>query len=107
MNEIRSLLVIFAIALIAACGKTVEEEAEEPMATNKINEVMTANTDSLMAIPGVVGVYVGELEDGTPCIGVLVKKMTPDLQRIIPQKLEGYPVKIEVSGEIRPMNSTS
>ena len=73
------------------------------MATRDINEVMKEHTDELMAIPGVVGVYIAALEDGTPCIKVMVIEKTPELERIIPNVLEGYPVVIVETGEIRPL----
>jgi len=68
-----------------------------------ITSVMEANVDSLMAIPGVVGVAIGELKDGTPCIQVLVVEGTRELRRKIPKTLEGHPVDIVVSGVIKPL----
>ncbi len=68
-----------------------------------INSVMEAHTKELMSIPGVVGVYIGEFSDHTPCIGVMIKKKTLELEQKIPNTLEGYPVWIEETGEIKPM----
>jgi hypothetical protein len=68
-----------------------------------INQVKEAHVDELMAIPGVVGVYVGALDDGKPCIGVMVSERTEELAKRCPKELEGYPVRVEVSGEIRPL----
>ncbi len=68
-----------------------------------IRQVQEAHTKELMSLPGVVGVYIGALPDSTPCIGVLVVKITPELERSIPKVIEGYPVRVEESGEIRPM----
>lgn len=68
-----------------------------------IKSVQEDHTRELMAIPGVVGVYIGALPDSTPCIGVLVVKMTPELERRIPKVIEGYEVRCEESGEIKPM----
>lgn len=68
-----------------------------------IDEVITMNADSLMAISGVVGVYHGICEDGSSCVKVMVKIRTPEVERRIPRRLEGYHVVIEESGEIRPM----
>jgi len=72
-----------------------------------IKTVMEAHVDSLMAIPGVVGVAIGELKDARPCILVLVVKKTAENGKLIPAEIEGYPVKIEESGEIRPMPGDS
>ncbi len=73
------------------------------MAKRDINQVKEAHTRELMAIPGVVGVYIGELDNHDPCIGVMVAKKTPELVKKIPKNLEGYPVRIDETGEIRPM----
>lgn len=68
-----------------------------------IKTVMEAHVDELMAIPGVTGVAIGELKDGTPCIQVLVAERTKELRRRIPKTLEGHPVDIVVSGVIEPL----
>jgi len=69
--------------------------------------VMDAHVNELMAIPGVVGVAVGALENGKPCIKVLVAKKTAEHGERIPKEIEGYPVAIEESGTIRPMSGDS
>lgn len=75
---------------------------EKKMLARKIEEVLKEHTDDLMAIPGVVGTGQG-LCDGKPCIKVFVIKKTIELQEKISGKLEGYPVKIEETGEIRAL----
>jgi hypothetical protein len=81
-------------------------EGQSVMATRDVKDVMEAHAAELMAIPGVVGVYTGVLDDGTPCIKVMVKKRTPELEQKIPKNLEGVPVVIEETGEIRPLSNT-
>jgi hypothetical protein len=54
-----------------------------------------------MAVPGVVGTAQG-LCEGKPCIKVFVARTTPDLLKAIPASLEGYPVVVEETGELRP-----
>lgn len=57
------------------------------------------HTPALLQIPGVVG--TGEtLHRGKPAIVVMVSVLTSDLARKIPRQLEGYPIKIEETGEI-------
>jgi hypothetical protein len=68
-----------------------------------IEAVLKDHTRELMAIPGVVGLYQAALEDGTPCIKVMVVKKSRRLEGRIPDRLEGYPVRIDVTGVIRPM----
>jgi hypothetical protein len=69
-----------------------------------INQVMAEHSKEIMGITGVVGVGVGALENGTPCILVLIAKDTPELRKKIPGQLEGHPVVIDVSGEIRALS---
>ena len=69
-----------------------------------INAVLAAHDQELMAIPGVVGVYVGLMKDEkTPCLKVMLAREDTALKRRIPRSLEGYPVVTEVTGEIRPL----
>ncbi len=77
------------------------------MPRQDINAVLRAHEDELMAIPGVVGVYVGLMDnDKTPCLKVMVVKKTKDLEQQIPKSLEGYPVVIEETGVIRPLRKS-
>ena len=55
-----------------------------------IADVLREHTDSLMALPGVVGTAQGE-QDGKPCVMVLVVELTDDLKAQIPGELEGNP----------------
>lgn len=66
-----------------------------------IDEVLAAHTDSLMALPGVVGTAIG-LCEGERCIKVLVADSNPATRRSIPDRLEGYRVLVEVTGTITP-----
>ena len=71
-----------------------------------INEILRAHDKELLALPGVVGVYVGVLDDGkTPCLKVMLAQKSPETERAIPKALEGYPVIIEVTCEIRPLGN--
>ena len=74
------------------------------MTRKDINDVLRAHDQELMAIPGVVGVYVGLLpDDKTSCLVVMVVKVTKDLRKKIPESIEGYLVLLEESGIIRPL----
>ena len=67
-----------------------------------IADVLREHTDSLMALPGVVGTAQGEL-DGKPCVMVLVVELTDELKAQIPEELDGYPVVISETGEIKAL----
>lgn len=79
---------------------------ETTMATKSIDEVLKAHTIELMAIPGVIGTARG-LCGNTPCIKVFVIERTPEAEKEIPPTLEGYPVEIEETGEIRALPEQS
>ncbi len=71
------------------------------MAAKSIDQVLAAHTDSLMALPGVVGTAIG-LYEGERCIKVLLADSGGDTKDRIPSRLEGYRVVIEVIGTVRP-----
>jgi hypothetical protein len=60
-------------------------------------EVQERHTGRMMANPDVVGTAVGLTEDGRPVVKVLTKR--PGVAGI-PEQLEGFPVEVEVTGEI-------
>ena len=61
------------------------------------------HADSLMAIPGVVGVYEGRSKSGETVLRVMLAARSAEAERRIPRRLEGYRVEIEVSGKLEPM----
>ena len=97
--------ILLSIACSAAMQIPVNQTGQQESMTRKdINAVLKDHDNELLAIPGVVGVYVGLLpDDKTPCLKVMVVKETEDLKRRIPKSIEGYPVLIEESGVIRPL----
>lgn len=98
----RALVVALVLSLVGSCRPPSESGDAVPQ--RDINAVMASHVDELMAIPKVVGVAIGQLDDGTPCILVLVEEETKEITKKVPAKLEGYPVKVFVSGEIKPMD---
>lgn len=72
------------------------------MVAKAIEEVLKQRARELMSIPGVVGAGQG-LCEGKPCIKVFVIKKTPELEQKIPETLEGYPVVIEETGEVKAL----
>jgi len=94
-------LVVLVLVSVSACGSQKESKDEVP--TRDINVVMADHTAELMAIPGVTGVAIGELEDKTPCILVLVLEEINEIARKIPNTIEGHPVRLMESGVIRPL----
>lgn len=69
-----------------------------------IEEVLKKHTPELMSIPGVVGTAQGK-KNGKDCVLVLVIKKTPEITKKIPSSLEGFPVVIQETGEIRSLDT--
>jgi hypothetical protein len=72
---------------------------EERITEKSLETVLKEHTEELMSLEGVVGTFQS-LCGGEPCIKVLVKKRSPELEKKIPRFLEGYPVVVQESGEI-------
>ena len=69
-----------------------------------INQVLRTHADLLMATPGVVGVAIGLLDDeATPCLKIMVAKLTRSLEEGLPKTLEGHPVVVQETGVFRPL----
>lgn len=93
------ILSILGVATVTACAQRPTTRTQvQP--TSGIHETKAAHTESLMAIPGVVGVAIGE-SDGTPCIRVYLERDTEDVRQRVPTELDGHPVEIVVTGPFR------
>ena len=75
------------------------------MPRKNISGVLARRTGELMAVPGVVGVGEG-VSRGTACIMVFVAKKDAEALRRIPDSLDGYPVRVEASGEFGALNGS-
>ena len=94
---------ILCVTLAVGCQTSMTANRRSSPSRD-INAVLADHDNQLLAIPGVVGVYVGILENGkTPCLKVMLARKSPEAERAVPRTLEGYPVVIEVTGEIRPL----
>ena len=96
MTPRAAVLLVGAAALLSCSRPTTPR----PPVAVPIADVLRTHTDSLMAIPGVVGVAQGEC-GGAPCILVLAAATTPALVARVPKVLDGYPVEIRMTGPIR------
>jgi hypothetical protein len=84
--------------LITACSSTSERTT---VPVRAIERVLEEHNDSLTTRPGVVGTAIG-LCDGAPCIRVFFADSASAREAAIPARLEGYPVRVEVTGPVRP-----
>src|SRR2546426_8516042 len=97
----RTVATLVVAGGLAGCAYRDHREETQAVTSRTIEAVLAAHTDSLMALPGVVGTAIG-LCDGAPCIRVFLAASGAAARRRIPTQLEGYPVKVEVTGPIRP-----
>lgn len=69
-------MILLSLVLDVGCNGAFKEKpkSQNQMPTRPVLKVLKDHADELMAIPNVVGVYEGTLDDGRPCIKVMVKK---------------------------------
>jgi hypothetical protein len=91
--------------VLVLVGSLAIGQNNSPVPRRDINAVLAAHDNALLAIPGVVGVYVGTLNNSTPCLKVMLAEKNRETERKIPSVIEGYPVVTEVTGDIRPLNN--
>jgi len=98
----RAFFCLVAGVCLLACvtARPADQGEQDVMAKKTIDEVLGEHSGRLMSIPGVVGTAEG-LKDGRPSVKVLVIQKTTELERKIPRELDGYPVEIIETGEIR------
>jgi hypothetical protein len=104
MMVARVMTLVLLAGALACSGSQRGERAAGGGATvtgRNIDAVLAAHTDSLMALPGVVGTAIG-LFEGERCIKVLLSDSNPATKTRIPARLEGYRVVVEVTGTITP-----
>lgn len=98
-------LMALALGIVMAMGcHPTMNTADAPQSKRDINAVLHDHDRELMALRGVVGVYVGLLDDGrTECLKVMLAREDRNLERSIPKVIEGYRVVTEVTGEIKSL----
>ena len=99
----RFLSVVLLVSLVVTVN--CRTEREDAVSNRDIKTVMETHARDLMSIPGVTAVAIGQLTDGTPCIKIYVAEKTEALMDKLPDKIEGFPVVVEESGEFKPMES--
>jgi hypothetical protein len=109
MTRLRFLVVAIILWSASACARTGAGEGHGSTGeavSRSIEEVQEAHTREWMSIPGVVGTGIGQC-DAVPCIKVFVARRTPEVDRQIPARVEGYPVRVEETGPFRTLDPNS
>jgi hypothetical protein len=92
------LIFVYVFSLLAGHPQAM---AQNSSPTRDINAVLATHDKELLAIPDVVGVYVGTTGDERQlCLKVMLARANPESERKIPRMIEGYRVVTEVTGEI-------
>lgn len=87
------------ILILTAASVTVAGNSGSESIGLTVREVKDRHEGKLMSFKEVTGVGIGTCE-GKPCIKVYVESLTPEIQGAIPSEIEGFQVRIEVTGEI-------
>ncbi|MCG8344391.1 MAG: hypothetical protein MI685_04400 [Chlorobiales bacterium] len=66
-----------------------------------IKEVKRLHEAELLTLPDVVSVGIGKGEEGSAAIIVGLAKPNPETRARIPDRIDGYPVIVRLSGTIR------
>ncbi len=74
------------------------------MQRKPIEQVLKSNQEMLLAIPGVQGFYQGEQDNGDECIIIMVDSLKEENKTAFPDSLDGYPVRVEETGQIKPLD---
>lgn len=77
----------------------------DSVSQRSIIEVQEAHAERWEALEGVVGSGVGRCGE-EPCIKVFVREETEELEAKIPPEVEGYPVRLEVTGPFRARDTS-
>src|SRR5437588_6470506 len=98
------MLCVASLAITSGCRENMAQN-NSPSPKRDINAVLRDHDKELLLIPNVVGVYVGVIETtNKPCLKVMVARELTKSDPAIPTSIEGYPVVVEVTGEIRPLH---
>ena len=99
--------IVLSLGCLMDCGRRASGDrggVSQMAAKKTVQQVLKENIDRWTAIPGVVGAGIGECK-GQPCIKVLVTEKSEQVQKRIPSQVEGFPVMVEVTGEIRALDT--
>ncbi|NEN99207.1 MAG: hypothetical protein F6K50_28120 [Moorea sp. SIO3I7] len=72
---------------------------DQEVANSEIEKVKQSHEQRLLAIDGVTGVGIGQDPQGNQVITVYV--LNAEVQKKVPQELDGFMVQTEITGEIK------
>ena len=109
MINIHSFLMLTLVMFSIPCfgNKPIDERSlmvveENPNNKPDIFVVKEKYENKIMTIPGITGMGIGDC-NGEACIVVMVYEKSAQIDQEVPGTLEGYPVKVEVTGSIEAL----
>jgi hypothetical protein len=104
-----AVALVSALALSTlACRPHAPARTQEPAVSRPpAPEVLARHTPAWMALPGVVGTYQGADANGSPVLVVMIAREDKALRARIPAQVEGWPVRVEVTGEIKALGDSA
>ena len=66
-----------------------------------IEQALAEHTDAWMELDGVEGTGIG-LCDDAPCIKIFVSRPPDEFGGVLPDSVEGHPVRLEPTGRFEP-----
>ena len=98
-------MILLASSMVGCVKRTGSDRGgEKKMPAKTIEDVLNEHTEEWMSIRGVVGTAIGKINDKL-CIKIYVTKKTEELTKKIPSQVEGFPVGIQQTGEIRALDT--
>lgn len=89
------------LAILVLCLISGQLHGEDRAVSPTIQEVNAKHAERFLAMPGVVSVGIGKNPDGQLVIVVGLDGPRPKTVEQIPKVLEGYPVRVEITGPIK------
>jgi len=99
----KSVLILSLLSIIFFNYGCAQQKENSNMSRKPVSQVIEERQDELFSIPGVQGFYEGAGDTGETVIVVMVDSLTEDLRKSLPDSLDGYPVKIDAGGVVRPL----
>jgi hypothetical protein len=95
-------LYVAAMVIMLACASIVPVRGQESPMQDSVQDVKRRHEAELMAMPGVVSIGIGRDEGGRAVLIIGLERDDPHTRAQLPRRLEGYDVRTEVVGKIRP-----
>src|SRR5438046_1886118 len=87
---LRRISLLIGVLIALGCQQPMAQQ-NSAAPQRDINAVLRDHDKELLALPGVVGVYVGLLDQSDKvCLKVMLARDLPETRRAIPKFIEGY-----------------